>query len=320
MSSLLSSDRPPGSVRELLSPKQVAAAAGVSESTVKRLVDDGALKAEKTAGGHRRIRLCDALAWVRSRGCGKLNPEALAGAVPALEGAAGIDLCDRKAVLARYAEALEAGEETVTTGIAVALFVAGAKLPVALEEPVFGRFAELRARCDHPSRECSVLHRALANSIAAAGRLRDLICEGADHSPSADRLSADRPSAGNPSAPNVTLADVGYEVDSLPVHLAATVAAAAGCNVTNLGAGVPAEVLSGTIERLRPRYLWLSANGAGRADEAEVAAAFAAVKTACQADDVTLLTHGDAVPPAVLSERGVRQIDSLSALADLLSP
>ena len=114
---------------------------------------------------------------MRSRGCGRLDPAALAAAVPALGGAGGVDLGDRGVVLRRYSEALEAGEEAVTTGLAVALFVAGAELAEVLEEPIRGRYAQLRARCDHPSRECLVLHRALANSAAAAGRLRDFVCE-----------------------------------------------------------------------------------------------------------------------------------------------
>ncbi|MFH5804524.1 excisionase family DNA-binding protein [Alienimonas sp. DA493] len=295
--------KPLGGARAMLSPKQVALAAGVSESTIKRLVDDGSLKAERTAGGHRRIRLGDALRWVRSRGCGQLDPAALSAAVPALEGAAGVDLCDRTAVLHRYAQALEAGEDAVTTGLAVALFVAGAELSVVLEEPIRGRYAALRSRCDHPSRECVVLHRALANSIAAAGRLRDLIRDGADTA----TLPAD--------APTMALADVGYEVDSLPVHLAATVAAAAGYDVTNLGPSVPAEVLGGTADRVRPDLLWVSAGGAGRADAAAVAEALAEAARACEATGGTLLVHGDALPADAPGER----VNSLSALARRLA-
>lgn len=314
MTSPATPDRPQGGARELLSPKQLAAAAGVSESTVKRLVDDGALKAEKTAGGHRRIRLCDALAWVRSRGCGKLDPEALAGAVPALGGAAGVNLCDERAVLARYSEALEAGEEAVTTGLAVALFVGGADAAAVLEEPILGRFKELRNRCSHPSEMCSVLHRALANSVAAAGRLRDLLCDAPNLSEPAGKAAA---TAG--PAPLTVLADVGYEVDSLPVHLAATAAAAAGREVTNLGANVPAEVLAGSVGRLRPRTLWVSASGGGQADAAAVEAAVEAAGAACRAAGVTLLTHGDAIPDDLARRAGGRPVASLPALFALLS-
>ncbi len=258
---------------------------------------------------------------MRSRGCGKLNPAALAPAVPALEGAAGVDLCDRDAVFHRYSQALEAGEEAVTTGLAVALFVGGADLPVVLDDLIGGRFRELRSRCNHPSRECTTLHRALAHSVTAVSRLQDLTCEGADRrAASAGAASAGAASAGagsnRPAAAcrTVALADVGYEVDALSVHLAAAIAAAAGCAVTNLGAGVPPAVLGGTADRLRPDYLWVSANGGPQADAKFVAAALAEA-AACEAHGGALLISGDAIPPDAPGQR----VDSLRDLADLLA-
>jgi excisionase family DNA binding protein len=51
-----------------MSPAQVARIVGVSESTLKRWVDSGLLRARKTAGGHRRIALAEALAFLRKQG------------------------------------------------------------------------------------------------------------------------------------------------------------------------------------------------------------------------------------------------------------
>jgi excisionase family DNA binding protein len=50
------------------SPAQLAPIIGVSESTLKRWIDAGHLKAEKTVGGHRKIALPNLLAFLRSRG------------------------------------------------------------------------------------------------------------------------------------------------------------------------------------------------------------------------------------------------------------
>jgi MerR family transcriptional regulator, light-induced transcriptional regulator len=51
-----------------LSPKALAAAIGVSESSLKRWADEGRLAAERTAGGHRRIAVAEAVRFVRRRG------------------------------------------------------------------------------------------------------------------------------------------------------------------------------------------------------------------------------------------------------------
>ena len=197
----------------------------------------------------------------------------------------------------------------MTTGLAVALYVGGADLADVLEEPIRGRYADLRGRCDHPSAECSVLHRALANSVAAAGRLRDLIREGRPF-PAAPPAPAAAPAA----APRVALADVGYEVDALPAHLAGAVAAAAGCAVTNLGTRVPAAVLGGAAGPAAAGYPVGLRRRGGRADAAAVAAALAAA-AACESAGGTLLVHGDAIPP----DAPGRRIASLPDFAAWLS-
>ena len=62
---------------ESLSPKDFAGALGVSESSVKRWVDDGKIRALKTPGGHRRIAVHDALYFVRQTGADVARPELL---------------------------------------------------------------------------------------------------------------------------------------------------------------------------------------------------------------------------------------------------
>ena len=53
---------------EYLSPRQLASALGLSESTLKRWIDRGHITVHKTLGGHRRIALPDAVAFIRKEG------------------------------------------------------------------------------------------------------------------------------------------------------------------------------------------------------------------------------------------------------------
>ena len=53
-------------MRDLLTPKQVARAIDVSESSIKRWCDKGVIPTQYTAGGHRRITMADTLEFLRT--------------------------------------------------------------------------------------------------------------------------------------------------------------------------------------------------------------------------------------------------------------
>jgi excisionase family DNA binding protein len=63
--------------KRLLSPRQLATAIGVSESSLKRWIDDGLLSAARTAGKHRRIPLAEAIRFIRSQRAPLVRPDAL---------------------------------------------------------------------------------------------------------------------------------------------------------------------------------------------------------------------------------------------------
>lgn len=54
-------------MNDLLSPKQVARAIGLSESSIKRYCDQGAIHFVRTLGGHRKLPLNDVLRFVKER-------------------------------------------------------------------------------------------------------------------------------------------------------------------------------------------------------------------------------------------------------------
>ena len=67
----------------LISPRQLAEAIGASESSLKRWADDGLLRVSKTAGGHRRIRVTEAIRFIRARKIELIQPDAI-GLSPSL--------------------------------------------------------------------------------------------------------------------------------------------------------------------------------------------------------------------------------------------
>lgn len=59
----------------VFTPRQVAQALGVSESSVKRWVDNGKLGAAKTVGGHRKVSLESLIRFIRETGQPLADPE-----------------------------------------------------------------------------------------------------------------------------------------------------------------------------------------------------------------------------------------------------
>ena len=62
------------SSQRTISPRHLAEAIGMSESSLKRWADRGFLSVTRTAGGHRRIAVQEAIRFIRSRELTILDP------------------------------------------------------------------------------------------------------------------------------------------------------------------------------------------------------------------------------------------------------
>ena len=97
---------------QFFSPKEVAIAIGVSESSLKRWVDKGIIPAEKTGGGHRRLQLDAVLKYVREEGKGLANPEIIG-----LPPETGKSQPSEEAAQGEFLRAMTAGNEVVAKRI-----------------------------------------------------------------------------------------------------------------------------------------------------------------------------------------------------------
>ena len=220
-----------------LSPKELAEAIGVSESSLKRWADEGLLQVSRTAGGHRRIALREAIRYIRHTGLPIVKPLVLGladlSAVP--PSAAGNMGSDQALV-----QALKDGQTEITRGIVLALYLAGRSVAELCDGPLAGALHEVGDLWRHDPEGIFVEHRAVDLCTQALQQLRGLF-------PPPDQN------------PPVTVGGA-LEGDpySLPTLMVATVLGAAGWQAINLGANLPVAAWLAAIKRHRPSLVWMS--------------------------------------------------------------
>ena len=225
-------------VRNELSPKELAEAVGASESSVKRWVDEGKLEGVRTAGGHRRVALHEALRFVRDTNLLLEKPELLG--VPDLT--------------AQSLKIVRAGDGGHALHHSLAMADAGRSRSLIMAFHVLTRsFASV---CDGPI--IYALNR-IAESAQRSGDstgsefLAKEICVVA--------LQQVRQClrGGQHDAPVAVGAAAESEPHQLGTLMAATVMRDAGLRDINLGANTTPVDLLNAIAEHRPALVWISA-------------------------------------------------------------
>lgn len=219
-----------------LSPRDLADAIGVSESSIKRWVDDGRIEATKTAGGHRRIATSEAIRFIRESRSILVRPDLLGfkegivlkGELPSSE--------DEARQLFDY---LKAGAAPEAKGLLLSLYLDGKSVAEIIDGPLhqaMGRIGELWTE-----EESGIFweHRATEIAVRALAQIRGLFShrEGA-------LLALGGAPAGDPY--------------TLPTMAAAAVLESLGWEAVNLGPDTPIDSLLRGTESLGPRLVWLS--------------------------------------------------------------
>lgn len=225
-------------MKEFVSPKQVAQAIGVSESSLKRWCDRGLLTTVRTGGGHRRIAVSDVVRFLRESNQQLQEPQIL-GLDLDLGNTPKGDLSVEK-TLPLFVEALKSGNEKRAATLGMECYLSGislAELGDHLIAPAFHEIGE-EWSCDR----IQVYEERRACEIA----LR-LIHQW--------RLMLGNPSKPVPYAIGGTIEGDTYQI---PTALAELTLREAGWRAENLGSGIPFASLRTAILQQEPRLVWLS--------------------------------------------------------------
>ena len=271
-----------------LSPRDLADALGVSESSLTRWIDAGRIRATRTEGGHRRIALSDALAFIRATGAPVVRPELL-GMSDALPPQDHRSLDD-----AALTHALLEGDGRAVRGWLQASLLGGAKIADLCDGPLRAAMHAIGELWKHEADGIFIEHRATELCIQALATLR----------------AAFDPPLPAPAAVGGAPEDDPY---LLPSAMAALVLAAEGLRPVNLGADTPTSALHRAVTHVRPRLVWISASAPVPLDRAHELAAFL---TSLPGGTVAIVggRHRASVAAAAPS---IRTADSMAELAAL---
>lgn len=219
---------------QLLSPKQVAEAIGASESSLKRWCDLGLLKSVKTAGGHRRISVQEALRFVREQNHVAVEPHLLS--MPATT--------DRKArriegTAERLTEALLSGNQIACHAIVFDLFLAGESISRIFDEVVAIAFHNIGQKWECHAAE---IYQERCSCEIMLRLLHELRSRQVTPNPKVVALGA-------------TIEGDQY---ALPVTMAEIVLRSVDYDARLLGTSIPFDSLVKAIETHSPALFWLS--------------------------------------------------------------
>ena len=221
----------------LLSPKELAQAVGVSESSLKRWADDGKLSVNRTPGGHRKITLSEAVRFVRETRLPVVRPDILG--IEGLAAQPTTPTSDQAAGDELYAM-LERGGGFAVRGLVVGWFLAGQTVSMIADGPLRQAMARIGELWRHDSAGIFLEHRATDLTVQAINFLHALL--------PAPLVDAPLALGGAPSG----------DPYFLPSSIAACVLSECGWRTMNLGPDTPMDTFSAAAARERPRLVWLS--------------------------------------------------------------
>lgn len=222
-------------VERNLTPRQLALATGVSESSIKRWCDAGEIATIRTPGGHRRIPLSGAMQFLRKAEHELKQPELLGLPVATRPGAlAPAQACEQLSL------ALAAGDEVRCRQILFELYLNRCPLSVIGDDVISPAFVEIGHGWETGGVEIFQERRAFELTRNLLHELRLAQPSPATHAPLA--------LGGAATGDNYALAPILVEL----------VLRECGWRAEFLGTDLPMRTLTAAIMQQRPRLAWLS--------------------------------------------------------------
>lgn len=222
---------------ELLTPKQVARAIGVSDASLKRWCDRGVLPSYRTAGGHRRIPLDGVIAWLRSSGRPLVRPELLG--LPPTTGS-GQTVTNR--ATRQIIDALAQGDEPQVQRLVVDLFLAQQPLRDICDIVLASAFEAIGDCWSRQEIEVYQERRAVEICQRTLHRLAGFLPPPKAYAPVAIGGTPESdPYALSTSMVELALREIGWRAESL-------------------GSNLPITTLIAAMRDIRPRLVWISAS------------------------------------------------------------
>ncbi len=222
-------------MRSLVTPKQVARAIQVSESSIKRWCDRGLIPTQYTAGGHRRIPMSGLMEFLKQGRHKLVRPEVLG--LPATTGQTE-RVIDRAAD--NLVEALVRGDDEQCRQIAFDLYLAKHTLTAICDQVFAKAFEAIGDRWECGEAEVYQERRGCEMALRILHELRSIV---------------PLPLAGAPTAIGGAPAGDQYNLATTMVEL---VLREARWNAVSLGDNLPFTTLAAAIQTHRPHMFWLS--------------------------------------------------------------
>lgn len=225
-------------MKNSLSPRELAEAVGVSESSLKRWADEGRLVVSRTAGGHRRITSAEAIRFIRQSGLPMVDPRPLG--IVDLNGVPKEQLAKSDSADSALVDALIGGQAELARGLVVASYLGGRSVSEICDGPLARAMHHVGDLWKHSKEGILIEHRATDICAQSLHQLRGLLAPAPANAP----LATGGTPPGDP-----------YLLTSL---MASIILAAEGWREENLGPDLPLELLAEAAKQRKASLVWVS--------------------------------------------------------------